>query len=704
MVDYKLQGTYPQVPKSDQVDLYPGAQVADPYRILEDPHAPETQAWIEAQNQITFDFLAKISARSAIHTRLTQLWNYEKYGTPFKRGDRYFYFKNDGLQNQSVLYTLTDLDAPPTVLLDPNTLSEDGTVALTGLAVSEEGRFLAYALSTAGSDWKEWKVRNIDTGEDLPDHLKWSKFSGASWLPDSSGFFYSRYAEPQDATQFEETNYFQRLYFHALGTAQAEDRLIYERSDQKEWGFDGTVTDDGRYLIISVWQGTDSRNLVFYQDLQHPNGEIIELISTFEARYSVLGNTGSTLWVQTDLDAPRGRVMAIDLNHPKQSDWREVIPETQDTLETVSILNHQFVAAYLKDAHSEVRIFDQEGQFLRSVELPGLGSVGGFEGKPEDTETFYSFTSYTIPTRIYHYDLTTGESQLFRQPQVAFDPNDYETQQVFVTSKDGTRIPLFITSKKGLKQTGDRPTYLYGYGGFNVSLTPVFSPGMMVWMEMGGIYAVANLRGGGEYGEEWHAAGKRHNKQNVFDDFIAAAEWLIAEDYTSRQKLAIAGGSNGGLLVGACITQRPDLFAAALPAVGVMDMLRFHKFTIGWAWCAEYGSPDDPEDFKTLYAYSPLHQIKPGTSYPATLITTADHDDRVVPAHSFKFAAALQAAQGGEAPILIRIETKAGHGAGKPTTKQIEEMGDRFAFLVAVLDMDVTLDLGETTEIASKQY
>lgn len=688
MAEEQKRFVYPPSVRSDQVDIYHGISVADPYRWLEDPHSSQTKDWIEAQNAVTFEFLNQIPARHAIQDRLTKLWNYEKFSIPFHRGDRYFYFKNDGLQNQSVLYTLTALDAEPTVLLDPNTLSTDGTVALTGLAVSEEGRFLAYALSTAGSDWKEWKVRDIETGDDLADHLLWSKFSGASWLPDGTGFFYSRYAEPNETTKLEDANYFQKLYFHRLGTSQDEDVLIYDRPDQKEWGFDGSVTEDGRYLIISVWKGTDSRNLVFYKDLSQTNSAIVELVSAFEARYHVIENDGTTLWVQTDLNAPRGRVIAIDLDHPEPENWRSLIPEAQETLETVSVLNGQFVASYLKDAHSQIRIFAMDGSLVRDIDLPGLGSISGFAGRKTDTETFYSFTSYTTPTTIYRCDLITGESQIFRQPQVDFNPTDYEMHQVFVPSKDGTLIPLFITYKKGMMMDGDRPTYLYGYGGFNVSLTPSFSPGMLVWMEMGGIYAVANLRGGGEYGEAWHQAGMKHNKQNVFDDFIASAEWLIEEGYTSPQKLAIAGGSNGGLLVAACMVQRPDLFAAVLPAVGVMDMLRFHTFTIGWAWCAEYGSSENPDEFKTLYAYSPLHNLKPGTHYPATLITTADHDDRVVPAHSFKFAAALQHAQAGDPPILIRIETKAGHGAGKPTSKQIEELSDRFAFLVAILGID----------------
>lgn len=680
--------SYPVSPKLDHTDDYHGTVVADPYRWLEDPHADETKAWIEAQNQVTFGFLNEIPIRKTLQERLTQLWDYEKFGTPFKQADRYFYFKNDGLQNQSVLYTLPSLDAEPRVLLDPNTLSEDGTVALSGLSISEDGRLMAYGLSTAGSDWQEWKVRDVDSGEDLPDHLQWIKFSGASWTHDQQGFFYSRYDEPNENTKLEDVNYYQKLYYHRLGTPQSSDTLIYQRSDQKEWGFGGFVTEDGRYLIISVWLGTDPKNLVFYKDLT-TDGPVVELINVFEASYSLIDNDGTTFWFQTDLDAPRGRVIAVDITNPDKQHWQEIIPEAAETLEGVGLLNNQFVASYLKDARTQIKIFDLDGSFVREVELPGVGSAGGFGGKRYDTETFYSFTGFTTPTTIYRYNMVTGESTLFRQPQVDFNPADYETKQVFYTSRDGTQVPMFITHKKGLTLDGNNPTLLYGYGGFNVSLTPSFSPSNVVWMDLGGVYAVPNLRGGGEYGEDWHQAGMKQNKQNVFDDFIAAAEWLIANGYTSSKKLAISGGSNGGLLVGACITQRPDLFAAALPAVGVMDMLRFHKFTIGWAWCSEYGSADNPEEFPALYAYSPLHNLKPSTAYPATLITTADHDDRVVPAHSFKFAAALQEAHAGEAPVLIRIETKAGHGAGKPTAKIIEEVADRFAFLVCVLDISV---------------
>jgi len=683
---------YPSSRKADQVDDYHGTKVADPYRWLENPDSEETKAWVEEQNQITFSYLGEIPVREQIKQRLTQLWNYEKYGSPFKEGDRYFYFKNDGLQNQSVLYTLTSLDAEPTVLLDPNTLSEDGTIALSGLSITEDGKLMAYGLSTSGSDWIEWKVRDVEAGNDLSDHLKWVKFSGTSWTHDGEGFFYSRYDEPNEATKLEDINYYQKLYYHKLGTPQSADILIYHRPDQKEWMFGAGVTEDGRYLIISIDRGTDPKNLVLYKDLQTPDSPVVELISEFEANYSFIDNDGSVFWFRTDLDAPRGRVIAIDSNKPTRDNWQEIIPQADETLEGVGLLNNQFVADYLKDARSSIKIFNLDGSFIREVELPGIGSAGGFGGKRYDTETFYTFTSFTTPGTIYRYNMVSGESTLFRKPNVAFNPDEYETKQVFYSSKDGTQVPMFITHKKGLQLDGNNPTLLYGYGGFNVSLTPSFSVSRLVWMEMGGVYALPNLRGGGEYGEEWHQAGTKLNKQNVFDDFIAAAEWLINNKYTQPAKLAINGGSNGGLLVGACMTQRPDLFGAALPAVGVMDMLRFHKFTIGWAWCSDYGSPENLDEFKALYAYSPLHNLKPGTAYPATMITTADHDDRVVPAHSFKFAAALQEAHTGEKPVLIRIETKAGHGAGKPTTKIIEELADEWAFLVRSLDIPLNSD------------
>jgi prolyl oligopeptidase len=673
----------PSYPDPTVVDIYHGQAVPDPYRWLEDLDSEQTRAWIEAQNHLTFNYLQQIPARQRIRERLTQLWNYEKYSQPFKEGGRYFYFKNDGLQNQSVLYTQESLEGQARVLLDPNTFSEDGTVALSGIAISRDGRYLAYGLSRSGSDWQEWKVRDIETGEDLPDHLRWVKFSGASWTLDGQGFFYSRYDEPAPGSEYESANYFQKLYYHRLGTSQSEDVLVYHRPDQKEWGFAGGVTEDGNYLIISVWRGTDPKNLIFYKDLRDPQSPVVELIREFEAEYSFVGNDGSRFWLLTDCQAPRRRLVAIDLEQPDQV--QEVIPEAEETLQGVSLINNQFVAFYLKDAHTQIKTFALDGSYLGEIPLPGLGSASGFGGKRYDTETFYTFTSFTTPPTIYRYDFTSGTSTLFRQPQVDFDPQAYEVQQVFYTSKDGTRIPMFLVHRRGLARTGDHPTLLYGYGGFGISLTPSFSVGLVAWLEMGGVYAQPSLRGGGEYGEEWHQAGTKLNKQKVFDDFIAAAEWLIAHGYTNPAKLAISGGSNGGLLVGACLVQRPELFAAALPAVGVFDMLRFHKFTIGWAWISEYGSPENPEEFKALYAYSPLHNLKPGTAYPATLITTADHDDRVVPAHSFKFAAALQAAQGGSQPILIRIDTKAGHGAGKPTSKLIEEAADRWAFLVQVL-------------------
>lgn len=679
---------YPTARRGDTVDDYHGTRVADPYRWLEDPDSVETRAWIDAQNKVTFGYLNEIPQRAAIKERLTKLWNYERYGTPFKEANRYFFFKNDGLQNQSVLYTVDRLDGSPRVLLDPNKLSADGTVALSGTSVTDDGKLLAYGLSSSGSDWQEWRVRDVATGKDLPDVVKYVKFSGASWTKDGKGFFYSRYDTPNEGTKLEDANYFQKLYFHKLGAPQSEDVLVYKRDDEKEWGFGGGVTEDGRYLIVSVWKGTQEENRIYYKDLAAPNSDMVKLIDNFDYSYDFVGNDGSTFFFRTNRNAPRLRVVAIDTQKPDLANPREVIPQTAETLGGVRIVGNMFVASYMKDAHSQIKLYDMKGKFVREVQLPGLGTVGGFNGKRDDTETFYSYTSFTTPSTVYRYDMRTGKSTVFRQPKVAFNPADYETKQVFFTSKDGTKVPMFITHRKGLKLDGTNPTYLYGYGGFNVSLTPAFSVSNLIWMEMGGVYAQPTLRGGGEYGEAWHKGGMKLNRQNVFDDFIGAAEWLIKNKYTQPAKLAIGGGSNGGLLVGAAMTQRPDLFGAALPAVGVMDMLRFHKFTIGWGWQSDYGSPDKPEEFRALYAYSPLHNLKAGTSYPATMVTTADHDDRVVPAHSFKFAAALQAAHKGDAPVLIRIETKAGHGAGKPTAKIIEEAADRWAFLVRALGME----------------
>jgi prolyl oligopeptidase len=684
--DMMKKNSYPVAKKSDQVDDYHGIKVADPYRWLEDLDSQETRSWVEAENKVTFAFLESIPARSAIKERLTKLWNYEKYGVPFKEGNRYFYTRNSGLQNQSVLYTVTSLDGVPKEVLDPNTLSTDGTVALSGTQVSNDGKLLAYSLSASGSDWQEWKVRDVETGKDLSDQLKWVKFSGASWTHDDSGFFYSRYDEPK-GDSLKDTNYFQKVYFHKLGTPQSADVLVYERPDQKDWLFSGSVTEDGSYLILSIYQGTDSKNRVYYKDLKNKNSEVVKLLDEFDAAYSFVGNNGSRFWFQTDLQSPRGKIIEIDVTKPARENWKVIVPESKEALQSSTHVNHKFILNYLKDAYTQVRIYDLAGKLLNEVQLPGIGSAEGFGGKATSTETFYSFTGFTTPTTIYRYDTVSGKSTVFRQPKVDFNPVAFETKQVFYESKDGTKVPMFITYKKGLKLDGNNPTYLYGYGGFNVSLSPAFSVGNLVWMEMGGVYAQPNLRGGAEYGEEWHQGGMKLKKQNVFDDFIAAADWLIKNNYTSTPKLAIGGGSNGGLLVGAVLTQRPDLFGAALPAVGVMDMLRFQKFTIGWAWVSDYGSSENADEFKALYSYSPLHNIKPGTSYPATMVTTADHDDRVWPGHSFKFAAALQAAQAGPAPVLIRIETKAGHGAGKPTSKIIEEVADRWAFLVKSLDM-----------------
>jgi prolyl oligopeptidase len=684
---------YPSARKSDVVDDYHGTKVPDPYRWLEDPDSPESRAWIEAENRLTAAYLAEIPARAAIRERLTKLWNYPKYGAPFRKARRYFFFKNDGLQNQSVLYKQSSLTTDPETLLDPNRLSEDGTVALSSLAVSDDGRLLAYGTSASGSDWEEFRVRDVAGASDLPDHLKWIKFSGASWTKDGAGFFYSRYPEPTDKA-LTDVNRFQRLYYHRVGTDQSQDALVYERPDQPDWGMNADVTDDGRYAVLNVWLGTDRRNRVYYRDLKDPRhpritGDVVRLLDDFDASYAFVGNDGPVFYFLTDLDAPRKRVIAIDTRHPERVRWREIIPQGADVLEGVQIIHDTFVAHYMRDASSRLRLFGLDGRYVTDLPLPTLGSVGAISGERKDDEMFYAFTSFLYPTTIFRYDFKSGLTTVFKAPAIDFDPSGYETNQVFLKSKDGTRVPMFITHKKGLALDGSNPTYLYGYGGFNISLTPSFSVAMLAWLEMGGVYAVPNLRGGGEYGEEWHQAGMLDKKQNVFDDFIAAAEYLIAERYTSPSRLAIAGGSNGGLLVGAAMTQRPELFGAALPAVGVMDMLRFQKFTIGWAWVTDYGSADSAAQFPYLYKYSPLHNIRAGTRYPATLVTTADHDDRVVPGHSFKFTATLQAAQAGPQPVLIEIETKAGHGAGKPTSKLIEEQADRFAFLARNLGVEV---------------
>lgn len=681
---------YPPAPTVDVVDEYHGVKVPDPYRWLEE-YSEQTRQWIEAQNRLTFAYLANIPQREGIRQRLRDLWNYERYTVPFREGGRYFFTRNDGLQNQNVLYVLDALDASPRTLLDPNELSADGTVALTGISPSRDGRWVAYGLAEAGSDWNTWRVRDVTSGTDLPDVLEWVKFSSAAWTADGTGFFYSRF-DPPAGDRLKAVNEYHRVYFHRLGTPQHEDRLVYERRDQPRWYLSAATTDDGRYLILYVNPGDKIENGIFYKDLSDPAAPVVELLNAFDARYDFVDNDGPIFFIHSDLGAPRGQVWAIDTRAPARENWRLIVPQQAETLQDVSLVGEQFFCTYLRHAASVVRLFALDGTPLGELALPGLGSVAGLRGKRHDTETFYSFGGFATPPTIYHFDIATGQATVFRAPRVAFDPAEYRTDQVFCPSADGTRVPMFITRRRDVVPTGDVPVLLYGYGGFNISITPAFSPTNLAWMEMGGVLAVASLRGGGEYGEEWHRAGMRLNKPNVFDDFIAAAQWLIDHGWTRPAKLAIHGASNGGLLVGACLNRRPDLFGAALPAVGVMDMLRFHRFTIGWGWVGDYGSSDDPEEFRVLYAYSPYHNIREGVCYPPTLITTADHDDRVYPAHSFKYAARLQAAQsrtpGCTNPVLIRIETRAGHGAGKPTSKRIEEAADQLAFLVHVLGVD----------------
>ena len=682
------------LPKAHTVDTvtnYFGTEVRDPYRWLENTDSPETKAWVDSENCVTFHYLAAIPERARILDRLTKLWNYERFGVPSRDGGKYIYSRNDGLQNQSVVYWLPRLDAPPRVLIDPNTLSKDGTVALTSADVSHDGRYFGYGTAAAGSDWNEFHVRSFATGRDLSDHLKWIKFSGLSWTHDNAGFFYSRYPEPSgDALRAVVKD--QKLYYHRLGTAQAADRLVYARPDHPDWGLGGGVTEDGRYLIIGVSLGTDSRNRVYYMDLgsaRHPrvHGTVVQLLDDFDATYDFVGNLGPVFYFRTNLGAPRAKLIAIDTRHPERSAWREIIPQGQDVLESISLIGGRFVAGYMHDAHSALAVYDTAGAKVAYIALPTLGAVSGISGRADSPEMFYAFTSFLYPTTIFRYDIATGQGAVWKAPHLDFDASKYETRQVFYTSKDGTQVPMFLTFRKGLQRDGSNPVYLTAYGGFDINTLPSFSVVNAVWLEMGGVLAEPNLRGGGEYGEEWHQAGMHEHKQNVFDDFIAAAEYLVHERWTSTPKLAVGGASNGGLLIGAVEDQRPDLFGATLPAVGVMDMLRFHKFTIGWAWVTEYGSSDSASQFPYLYKYSPLQNIRPGTHYPPTLVTTADHDDRVVPGHSFKYAATMQADQAGPAPILIRVETRAGHGGGMPVSKQIELNADRWAFLVKNLGM-----------------
>ncbi len=677
---------YPEPRKADQVDVFHNVKVADPYRWMEDTESKETREWIAAQNKLTDAYLAKIPERAAIMKRLTELWNYERYSAPAKVADFYIYSRNDGLQNQNVLYKADSVDDPGKVFFDPNKLSSDGTAALSGSAFTDDGKLWAYGVAIAGSDRTEWKVMDVATGKHLPDTLAPNRQGVVAWLNDNSGFFYSRFPSPGEGAELKGANKFQKLYFHKLGTPQSEDYVVYERPDDGELFVGASVSEDGVWLLIRVSKGTERMNMFYFKNLTMERAPIMTLVPDRKNSYTFLGNDEGVFYFRTDRDAPRGKVVKVNALTPDPK-FEDVVPQADDTLSSVRMINNQFVLNYMRDAYTRIAIHDINGKFVRDVDLPGIGSAGGFGGKRYDTETFYTYSSYNAPPTIYRYDMKTGKSTLFRQAAVKFDPAHYQVKQVFYKSKDGTRVPMFVSHKKGVKLDGSNPTILYGYGGFNVAMMPGFSVSRIAWMEMGGVYAVANLRGGSEYGTQWWQGGSRLKKQNTFDDFIAGAEYLIDNKYTSNRKLAIQGGSNGGLLVGAVLNQRPDLFAAALPAVGVMDMIRFTEFTVGAAWKSDYGSPTDPADFRVMYAYSPYHNVKPGTRYPATLVTTADHDDRVFPAHSFKYAAAMQAAQAGDAPVLIRIETKAGHGAGKPTSKQIEEQTDIFGFLVKNLQM-----------------
>jgi prolyl oligopeptidase len=673
---------YPGAERGTLVDDYFGTSVPDPYRWMEDLGSPEVAAWVTRQNELARPFLEAVPGRGGIRDRLTELWNYERHGTPWKEGGLYFFSRNEGLQDQSVLYTAESLEEEARVLLDPNTFSEDGTIALAGTSVSPDGRFLAYATSDGGTDWREWHVLHIATGEELPDLVRHTKFWGASWLPDGRGFFYSRYPVGPDEEGDGQAQ--MEIYFHRVGTSQDADELVFAVEDSDTQNPIGTVTEDGRYLVIDLFDRYDA-NAIYYRDLGVPGAGVERILDEWDALYTFIGNDGPRFFFHTNKDAPRNRVIAIDVGDP--GEIQEIIPEATETLESASYVGGHLVAQYLKDALPLVRVFNLDGGLLREVELPVLGSVSGFEGHADDPEIFFSFQSYTVPPTVYRYDVVTGEMEVFRETTVDFAKEDYETHQLFYESQDGTRIPMFVTHRRDLRKNGENPTLLHGYGGFNSSQRPSFSLQRLIWIEMGGVFVTANLRGGGEYGEEWHLAGTKTRKQNVFDDLIAAAEYLIDQGYTSPSKLAIQGRSNGGLLVGATMTQRPELFGAALPAVGVLDMLRYHTPSLNARqWSSDYGLSENEEEFRALFAYSPYHNVEEGTCYPPTLVTTADRDDRVVPWHSFKFGAALQHAQGCENPILVRVETRAGHGAGKPTWMRIEETADAWAFLKWALD------------------
>lgn len=677
--------TYPTTRTDDQVDDYFGVQVADPYRWLENDTSAETAKWVEAQNEVTQKYISKIPFRNKIKERLEKLWDYPKLSTPFKKGKWVFFQKNEGLQNQFVLYVQDGLKGEPKVLLDPNTLSKDGTVALGGYSISKDGKYMAYILNKAGSDWSSIHVMEIETGKKLDDVLEWVKFSGAAWK--DNGFYYSRYDKPSDGKELSNINEYHKVYYHKLGENQENDKLVYEDKNNPLRNFYPQTTEDERFLIVSETEST-SGNALYVQDLTLPNQKLVKIAEGFKNDYSVVDNIGDKLIIQTNHNAPMYKAVIVDPKNPK-AEWVTLLPEKEEVLQGITFGGNKMFAMYMKDATSKVYVCELNGKQLYELELPTLGSVFGLNGEKAENTMFYGFTSFTYPSVIYEYDVEANKSKEFYRAKINIDTDGYETKQVFYTSKDGTKVPMFIVHKKGLNLNGENPVMLYGYGGFNISLTPSFSLSRMVFLENGGVFAMPNLRGGGEYGEKWHKAGTILEKQNVFDDFISAAEYLINEKYTSKEKIAISGGSNGGLLVGACMTQRPDLFKVAMPAVGVLDMLRYHKFTIGWAWATDYGTSEKEDEFNYLMKYSPLHNVKEGIEYPATLITTGDHDDRVVPAHSFKFAATLQSKQTGNNPVLIRIETNAGHGAGKPTAKIIDEIADTYAFMFYNLGMKV---------------
>ncbi|MFC3093877.1 S9 family peptidase [Alteromonas sediminis] len=687
----KTSLVYPVTKTVDQVDDYHGVSVADPYRWLEDDvrESEDVANWVKAQNAVTRAYLEPLDTRQAIVDKLTEIWNYEKYTTPELVDGKLFYRKNDGLQNQYVLYMQDEKGGEPVELINPNNWSEDGTKALSDVVVSPNANYLAYSIQEAGSDWRTWKVMDLNTLETLEDEVKWVKFSSVSWNQDESGFFYTRFPEPKEGEKFQSLNMNAAVYHHKLGNAQSQDNEIYSNAEHPDWGFFANTSDNGRWLVITVWKGTDSRYQVLVKDLQDENSQPEYLVEGFDYEYTFLGSRGDTAYFQTTNNASLGRVVAKDLNN-LSGEWQEVVPEIEATLGDVALTKTQIVAHYIEDAKSALYTFDEAGQ-KTAIALPTIGQVGSYTTSQSTDTFYYSFSSFNYPNTSFKHDLSTGTAEVVNAPNVAFNPEDFVVKQVFYTSKDGTRVPMTISHLKDVKPNGDLPTLLYGYGGFNVSLLPRFSLTRLAWMMMGGVYAQPNIRGGGEYGKEWHQAAVKLNRQNAFDDFIAAGEYLIEEGYTNKDKLAVWGGSNGGLLVGAVVNQRPDLFEAALPAVGVMDMLRFQLFTAGRYWVDDFGSSDNPEEFKALYAYSPYHNIQKGAEYPAVLVLTADTDDRVVPGHSFKYIAALQAAQGGDEPVLVRIESAAGHGAGTPTAKTIEQYADMWAFLAEELDMESRL-------------